>query len=374
MKICQLCNLDSTMFHFLLPLMRGLRDAGHEVVGVCSDGDFADRVRAEGFRVETVKIERGLNLFRHRKTLTELIALFKREQFDLVHVHNPVASVIGRIAAWRADVPRIVYTAHGFYFHEHMPLLKRSAFIGLEWLAGRVTDVLFTQAEEDAETARKLHLISGTTIQAIGNGVDVKLFHGNGTEAERTGIRDKIGTAQDRVAIMTVGRLVAEKGFPELIEAMRDIDADLWVVGERLASDHAAGIDGALESLQDDRSLKERVKLLGYRSDIPDLLRAADIFVSASHREGMPRSIIEAMMCGLPVVATNIRGSREEVRDGETGRLVPVKDPSSLAGALNKLVINSSKREKWGAAGRRRALQLYDERKVVARQIEALGL
>jgi glycosyltransferase involved in cell wall biosynthesis len=87
-------------------------------------------------------------------------------------------------------------------------------------------------------------------------------------------------------------------------------------------------------------TLKERVHFLGYRNDIPDLLRAADIFVSASHREGMPRSIIEAMMCGLPVVATNIRGSREEVVQGETGILVGVKQPDELAQALDALASN----------------------------------
>jgi glycosyltransferase involved in cell wall biosynthesis len=121
-------------------------------------------------------------------------------------------------------------------------------------------------------------------------------------------------------------------------------------------------------------TLKERVHFLGYRNDIPDLLRAADIFVSASHREGMPRSIIEAMMCGLPVVATNIRGSREEVVQGETGILVGVKQPDELAQALDALASNPAARKKLGKAGRERALDLYDETKVVARQIKTLGL
>ena len=123
-----------------------------------------------------------------------------------------------------------------------------------------------------------------------------------------------------------------------------------------------------------DPVLKDRVRLLGYRSDIAELLRAADIFVLASHREGMPRSIIEAMMCGLPVVSTDIRGSREEVVDGKTGLLVPVNDPVSLAAAVNELVANAEKRSSMGTAGRKRALDLYDEKKVIERQLEALDL
>ena len=155
---------------------------------------------------------------------------------------------------------------------------------------------------------------------------------------------------------------------------MRDVDADLWVIGERLESDHAKGIEDALSLARTDEQLRERVHFLGYRKDIPDLLRGADIFVSASHREGLPRSIIEAMMCALPVVATNIRGSREEVVHGETGLLVEVKQPNELARALNQLANNPAARMKLGSAGRARALDLYDESKVIARQIKTLGL
>ena len=373
-KICQLCNLDFTLYHFLLPLMRGMRDEGHEVVGVCSEGPFAEKVRDDGFRVETIAIDRSFNVFRHLRAAHELAHMFRREKFDIVHVHNPVASLIGRLAAWRAGVPCIAYTAHGFYFHDQMPLPKRNVFITLEWLAGRVTDVLFTQSAEDAETARGLELISGSHIEAIGNGVDTTRFNDREKRADRRRIRKAVGTAENRIAIMSVGRLVSEKGFPELIRAMRRVDADLWVVGERLESDHAKDIDGALDMAQSDPALKGSVHFLGYRTDIPELMRAADVFVLASHREGMPRSIIEAMMCSRPVVATNIRGSREEVVDGETGFLVGVNEPDALASALSELVESAAKRKKMGAAGRARALELYDERKVVARQIKALGL
>ena len=374
MKICQLCNLDFTLYHFLLPLMRGMRKAGHEVVGVCPDGEYVDKVRQEGFRVVTIPIHRSFNVFRHAKSIKSLVELFADEEFDIVHVHNPVASLVGRAAARIADVPCIVYTAHGFYFHEHMPFLKRSAFITLEWLAGRVTHVLFTQSQEDAQTARELKLLSGGVIEAIGNGVDAKRFHDHGSKAERSGVRGEIGTDEDAVVIITLGRLVAEKGFPELIEAMRKVDAELWVVGERLESDHAFSIDYAIALARSDTSLKERIRFLGYRSDIPELMRSSDIFVSASHREGMPRSIIEAMMCGLPVVATNIRGSREEVVHGETGLLVEAKQPEELAQALIGLTDDPGVRKIWGAAGRERAIELYDETKVIARQINILRL
>ena len=374
-KIAQLCAVDFTLRHFLLPLMEGLRAEGHEVVGICAEGPLLEPVRAAGFRVEPVKIERSFKLFRHIGAYREMKALFRREQFDLVHVHTPVAALVGRFAARAAKVPRIAYTAHGFYFHEHMGALRRALFVMLEWLAGRVTHVLFTQADEDAETARRLRLIRGDAIVAIGNGVDPASFHPANNPGERSATRVSIGASDATVAIMTASRLVAEKGYPELFEAMRAVpEAELWVVGERLASDHAGSIAEAIAAVEADPDLGPRIRLLGYREDVADLLRAADVFVLASHREGMPRSIIEAMMTGLPVVSTNIRGAREEVVAGETGTLVPVRDAAALGVALAALADDPDTRKTMGAAGRTRALDLYDEAEVVARQIALLDL
>jgi glycosyltransferase involved in cell wall biosynthesis len=171
-----------------------------------------------------------------------------------------------------------------------------------------------------------------------------------------------------------IGRLVVEKGYPELFAAMRNVDARLWVIGERLKSDHAQSIDALIEPVQQDPVLSKRVQLLGYRQDVPELLRAADIFTLPSHREGMPRSIIEAMLSGLPVVATDIRGSREEVVDGSTGFLAPLGDVPALARALQRLAADADLRRTFGRAGRERAEAQFDERKIVARQLKLLKL
>ena len=376
MKICQLCAVDFTLYHFLLPLMRGMRDAGHEVVGVCADGVLAGKVRAEGFRVETVDFRRNYDLVHHARAYRELVRLFRRENFDLVHVHSPIAALIGRLAAARAGVPRRVYTAHGFYFHEHQPWWLRSAFIGLEWIGGRFTDVLFTQSAEDAETARRFRLCRSGLIEAIGNGVDPSRFQPAGPgDAERQALRAEMGASPEDVVVLMVGRLVAEKGYPELFEAMKQLDGmHLWVVGKRLESDHANSVDEAIDGIQQHPALAKRIRFLDYRDDVDRLMRAVDIFTLPSHREGMPRSIIEAMMSGLPVVATDIRGSREEIVDGETGFLVPVRDVEALAAALVKLAGDAALRRQMGNTARTRALNLYDETKVIAQQLKCLGL
>jgi glycosyltransferase involved in cell wall biosynthesis len=374
MKICQLCAVDFTLYHFLLPLMRAMRAEGHEVIGVCAPGALVERVRADGFRVETIPFERSFDPLAHARAYRALSTLFARERFDMVHVHTPIAALIGRLAAARRGVKRIVYTAHGFYFHDRMSRAAWSVFAGLEWLAGRVTDVLFTQAEEDAAIARRLGLCRGGTIVAIGNGSDPMRFHPAADDAARAALRARLGLAGPRVAIVCVARLVAEKGYPELLQAMRDLDAELWIVGDRLASDHAGSIAADIAAVERDPALSARVRFLGYRADVPELLRAADVFVLPSHREGMPRSIIEAMLSGLPVVATDIRGAREEVVDGQTGLIVPVKDPASLGRALARLAGDAGLRARCAAAGLARARSLYVESDVIARQLKLLGL
>ncbi|MCH7555562.1 MAG: glycosyltransferase, partial [Proteobacteria bacterium] len=246
MKICQLCAVDFTFYHFLLPLARAQGEAGHEVVAVCADGPLVPRLIEAGIRVETVAFSRRLATLDHAAAYGALVRLFRAERFDMVHVHTPVAAFIGRLAAARAGVPRVVYTAHGFYFHDRMGRLKRAAFMALEWLAGRATDVLFTQAGEDAETARRLGLCRSGVIEAIGNGVDPGRFH-PGSET-RGDMRRALDTPGDAVVVMVVGRLVAEKGYPELLAAVRGLDVHLWVVGERLASDHARAIDAEIDA------------------------------------------------------------------------------------------------------------------------------
>ena len=376
MKIAQLCAVDFTLYHFIAPLMRGLRDAGHEVVGICADGPWAEKLRAEGFCVEPVPFSRSFDLCAHARAYRRLVPLLRAEGVDLLHVHTPIAALIGRFAGRRAGVPRIVYTAHGFYFHERMPGWKAAPFVALEWLGGRKTDLLMTQSAEDAALARRLGLCRGGRIEAIGNGADPAIFRPAppGDPAQET-LRAELGVADAATpVVLAAGRLVAEKGFPELFDAMRSVEARLWVAGERLPSDHAGSLAAAIAKVEADPDLRARVRFLGHRTDMPALYRAADVYVLASHREGMPRSIVEAMLSCLPVVATDIRGSREEVVDQETGLLVPVADAAALAGALSRLAADPDLRAQFGAAGFARAREHYDESRIIARQIELLGL
>ena len=365
LRILEITNVDFSLAQFLLPLMRRLREAGHDVVGASAPGPLLAAPRAEGFRVVELPLARSLSPPAQLRAWRALRALMRRERFDMVHAHMPISGFLARMAAREAGVATVAYTCHGFLFNQPGPPLRRAAALAMELAAGRVTDRFLTVSAEEARDARRLRIHAGA--MACGNGRDPAVYRPDGDARRR--IRDTLGVAADTVVVIVVSRLVRHKGHPELLRAMRDVPgAELWVVGERLASDHGPDLEAAFASA----GLGHRLRRLGYRTDIPALLAAADVFALPSHFEGLPMSVIEAMLVGLPVVATAIRGPREQVVAGETGLLVPAGDATALGSALRHLAADPPLRQRLGAAGRLRALAHYTEAAVLDRTMHLL--
>jgi len=369
-KILEITNVDFSLRQFVLPLMRGLRERGHEVVGVCADGPHLAAVRGEGFRVVVVPMARSLSPLAQLRAFLALLALLRAERPDLVHAHMPISGFLARLAARLAGVPRVAYTCHGFLFNQPGPWPRRVASLALEWLGGRLTDIHMTVSNEEAADARRLHIHARSV--GIGNGRDPARFHPD--SAARARLRNALNVPERRVVVAIVSRLVRHKGHPELVAAMKQVidtgaNAELWVIGERLPSDHGEDLEPMFAAC----GLGPRLRRLGYREDVAALLAAADIFALPSHFEGLPMSVIEAMLTGLPVVATDVRGPRVQVVDRQTGLLVPPGETAPLAQALHLLVADASLRARMGEAGRARALDLYDEARVVAHTLDLLG-
>jgi glycosyltransferase involved in cell wall biosynthesis len=215
-------------------------------------------------------------------------------------------------------------------------------------------------------------------VKRIGNGVDVRGRFNPETIPERArgALRYAFDLDATEPVVAMIGRLVREKGYFEFFEAaakLREEDPGIrfLCIGDTVTSEHDDAKAAILERVEA-LGLRDAVRFAGLRSDIPELLSLCTVYCLPSWREGMPRSIIEAMALEKPVVATRIRGCREEVVDGETGFLVPVRDAEALAGALGYLLRHPLVARQFGKAGRQRALRLYDERKVLERQWRVL--
>ena len=356
--------------------MHALRFEGYEVE--CAANDLkkgtVGKIESAGFRFHNIEIRRSLSPGNLLRGFMNTLNLLKRERFDIVHFHTPVAAFIGRLAAGIAGQKNILYTAHGFYFHENMPRLKRAIFKFAEKIAGRfATDFLFCQSIEDTDWAAGENFIFPSRVLHIGNGVDISRFT---PDVElRSEVRRELGIDTRTVTLTFIGRMVKEKGILDLADAFRSLSSRfpntiLLVTGDNETSgDRDRTTIDRLKTLIRINHLEDRIKLLGFRNDPERILAASDIFVLPSYREGLPRSICEAMACGIPVIASRIRGCREEVSDGIDGILFEAGNRKELTGVLRTLVSERGKRISMGEMARKKALRHFDERMVLDRQL-----
>jgi len=377
-KILQLCTVDFVVKNLLVPLIDRLSIEGFEVRIVCSDGKRVRELRKEGYKIKTIKIIRRISVMSNFISLIEIYRFIKKEKFDIVHVHTPIACVLGRIAAKIAGVPLIIYTAHGFYFHDGMAKWKRKILISFEKIMGNFfTDLIFTQSKEDKKTAVNEGIIAKNKIYYIGNGVDINEFNINNTGINWLAKRKEFDIDSKTKIICFIGRVVREKGIIDLIYAFKNVlnelpNTILLIIGDNSANERDLKTKNEVISLIDEFDIKEKVVFTGYRNDIRDLLAIVDVFVLPSYREGMPRSVIEAMAMGKAVVATNIRGCREEVINGKTGYLVPIKNPKRLSEAILKILKDEKLAFKMGINGRVRVETEFNEEFVLVKQINKI--
>jgi len=253
---------------------------------------------------------------------------------------------------------------HGFSFHEHMPALPGLGYRFLERALGRITDHLTFVSDEDRRLADSLALgRPGSLRVTLYNGVDPEVF----TPRERNA-----GSAGSRPVIGMTGRMVREKGYPEFLEMARKLAPRFrplfLVAGENFPTDRDQYGPEFRREVRE-AGLADSFRFVGHTDDVAACLRAMDLFVLPSRREGFPISILEAMSAALPVVATNIRGCRESVVDGVTGLLVPPRDAAALARAVEWLLLNPGDAARMGGAGRERVRTHFSHRMVAERYV-----
>jgi len=373
MKVLHVCAVAFGLETLLLPQIDYLRSLGLDVHAACSPDPRVEKLRARGYTIHEIEIGRKISPGPNSKSVLGLGELMRAEKYDLVHTHAPVASVLGRVAAKLAGVKRIVYTAHGFYFHENMPRQKYALYHGIEKSVAQITDRILVQSQEDFDTAVTSGLGSAQKVRYLGNGIDLSRFNRHAVDDEtRTRLRTELDVPVEHGPLIGItGRITEEKGFGELVDALATLkrdypDVHLLVIGGQLSTERDTFQDQLVDAIEE-QGLDAHVTFAGFRDDVPDLLALLDLFVLPSYREGLPRSVLEAMAMELPVVATQIRGCREAVADEVTGVLVPPRDAEALAQAMGRVLGDRNLGRQFGIAGRERVTTTFDERFVFAR-------
>ena len=283
----------------------------------------------------------------------------RREKFDLVATHTSKGGFLGRLAAHMAGVPCIVHHAHGFSFNRPLGPLARRFFVGLERLAAGAGDLIISVNHEQRDSAVRYGVDTPDRICTVHNGIDLRPFG----KPDRRLVRRHLGFQDSDLVVGAIGRLAPQKGLIYLIRAfpliLRSVpQAHLVIAG-------SGPLEAELKAEARRTGADNRIRFLGFRRDVPDLLSAFDVYAQPSLWEGLSISLIEALAAGCPVVTTDIESSREVVDHGSTGLLVAPADPVVLALAIEKLLSSPALTNDFSENGRRAAAERFSEERMV---------
>ena len=338
-KVLLTATVQSHIAQFHKPLAKMLHDNGYEVHVAARDNlaeknglkiDFADKVF-------DVPFERSPLSPKNLKAYKEVKRIIDNGDYDFVHTNTPAAGVYTRLAACKARKKGtcVIYTAHGFHFYNGAPKKNWLIYYPIEKLCARLTDKLVTITEEDYALASKNFKTNVYHIHGVGS--NSGRFYVL-DEEERNNIRKKLGISHETKVIVNVGELLPNKNQKTAISAMKKVvekypTAKLYIAGNGPELEN-------LTALVKEKGLNNNVEFLGYTLELNEYNNIADCSVACSYREGLPLNVMEAMLCGNAVVASNNRGHRELVADGETGFIVEPTDADAFTDRIIKVLEN----------------------------------
>ena len=307
-KVLFTATVDSHIIQFHIPYLKWFKEQGYEV-HVATNGNekipYCDIKHKISFERNPIKINNIKAIFKLKK-------IIEKEKFQIIHTHTPMGSVVTRLAAKNARKKyktKVIYTAHGFHFFEGAPLINWIVFYPIEKYLSKYTDCLITINEEDynlAKTkfnAKKVELVNGV-------GVDENKFDFQMSDEEKHKLRRSLGLNDDDFVIIYVAELSKRKNQGMLIKAVKELIDE----GKDNIKVILPGIDsrkGYYQEMTKKLEIEQNIKFLGYRKDIPKLLKISNLYVSTAKQEGLPVNLIEAMFSGLPTIATDCRGNRD---------------------------------------------------------------
>lgn len=321
-------TIQNTIEAFLIPHIKMLEDRGYEVwIGTNIYKDIPEQLKNNKW----INISFSRNPFSKNslKSINQMRKIIKENNFEFIHFHTPVAAFLGRYASMKEGQRNIFYTAHGFHFYKGAPLINWLLYYPMEKIAMNWTDKIITINEEDYIRAQKMKSNRTSVYKVNGVGLDLKKYeNGNGEK-----IRRELEIKKDEFVITMVGELNKNKNQIQLLRSLKLLNKDelkrIKVI--------FVGIGNQKENLEKE-ALKNNidVKFLGFRRDITDIIAASDLICSLSYREGLPRNIMESMTQGKTIIATNIRGNRDIIKDQKNGFLIEINNDKEL---IEKILI-----------------------------------
>ena len=324
-------------------------------------GPWADRARKAADRFHPLhQMQTAPSLLNDLRTLSDLVGLLRRERYDIVHTHTAKAGFLGRVACWLCRVPVVIHTYHAFPFHDYMSRLKYCLFRSLERLVRPATDFFFTLSERDRRSGHSHGILSLDKSATAYTGID---FAKLDAAAEPHVTRAALDIPDDWQIVLQVGRMDPQKAPHLLVEAFAEVVQQHPKTMLLLAGD--GELRPEVEAAIAGHSLAANVRILGFRDDVPDLLRVADVFAFSSLWEAMGRSMVEAMLVGRAVVVPAIYGIPEVVKHCETGWLYEVGQTRELAAGISHLLADPKERARLGEKARELTRRLFDLRNMV---------
>ena len=365
--VLHVCTVGITARAFLLPILQRMRADGYAVWLACSDDADARAAARHGISFFPVHISRNISPWDLLAVL-RLYRFMRRMRFVIVNTHTSKGGFVGRLAAWLARVPCIIYTAHGYTVHAAQPRLVQAFYRLLDNWIGRRTSLFISVTERVKDAIIELGSARADNSICIYNGIDFARFTPAALDPQHVAARRQQWDVDgNTVVIGCASRLVPDKGLDLLLDAFAQVlptapDAILVIAGE-------GPLRALLQQQAEARGISARVRFLGWQDDMPELMACFDLFCLPTLREGFGYVFLEAQAMGVPVVATAIEPLTETMTHGETALLVAPHDTVQLVQALTRLVQNSTERRRLGMNGAVRVRQLFDQR----RQLEQLA-
>ena len=333
-KILYVTTVSLTLNTFLIPHIRYLKENGYDVQ-IASNIDVELSNDFKELKVKHTKIDFSRNPFsiKNIKAYKQIRRLYDEGNFDIVHVHTPVASFISRLAL-KSKPTKIIYTCHGFHFYKGAPLINWFIYYPLEVIAARWTDTIIAINKEDLDRANKFKLRGeGKTFLMHGVGIEESRYIID--SFNRQSYRKKIGLEDDDFAILVLAEINKNKNHMQIIGAINSLKGNYPNI--KLVCAGSGPLEEKMKNVVKELGLHNNVKFLGFRKDVSELLSSCDCVGLFSYREGLGKCLIEGMIAEKPIIATNTRGPRELINDKENGFLIELEDEKALANKIEEL-------------------------------------